>query len=609
MTPNAYASPGRRYKVHRAIGRGGFGTVYRAEMLGDDGFVRAVALKVLNASVGETAEVARRFRDEARVLGLLRHRAIVHVDGLVYLGDRQALVMEYIDGADLGRIMKLGPIAPGPAVEIIGEVANALDVAYHTPGPDGRPLGLLHRDVKPSNVRITPVGEVKVLDFGVARADFSEREAFTKSYLLGSDGYMGPERFEGEDGPATDVYSLGVVLLEMLTGKAFGPTSIRPSKLAARVDAAILAAGGFHPPLEDLVRQMISFEPHDRPSAAAVERRAWDLRRDLEGERLRDWARPNVAEAAAKPVKVAQDDLSGQILVESKGDTPAPGRPKAPVQKVMPPAPFQNVSRQVLEDEWADELPTVVVEVVQQAPPKKATLGPRSSFDRPVLASVAASGSGASSAGKSAPSPLPPSVPDPVASDARLPSVDQVLPRSDSLVSSYPRVAPRSSKAHHSDTASGVRRRPRASSASATESQPQGESGLIWVAAVVGAAAAVMVGVIVLWSLSDADLVPVDEVVETPAPLDLSPVPPSFVGSAPTDTKGSVSITGDARSVRLVSVKGRRHAGGLLNPGTYIVSADFGQGAKMSDRFDLEVGQRVTVECSHAARACSTYVH
>ena len=84
MSLNAYASPGRRYKVHRPIGRGGFGTVYRADMLGDDGFVRAVALKVLNANVGDTAEVARRFRDEARVLGLLRHRAIVHVDGVYH---------------------------------------------------------------------------------------------------------------------------------------------------------------------------------------------------------------------------------------------------------------------------------------------------------------------------------------------------------------------------------------------------------------------------------------------------------------------------------------------------------------------------------------------
>jgi len=591
MSLNAYASPGRRYKVHRPIGRGGFGTVYRADMLGDDGFVRAVALKVLNANVGDTAEVARRFRDEARVLGLLRHRAIVHVDGLVYLGERQALVMEYIDGADLGRIMKLGPMAPGPAVEIIGEVANALDVAFHTPGPDGRPLGLLHRDVKPSNVRVTPVGEVKVLDFGVARADFEEREAFTKSYLLGSDGYMGPERFEGEDGPATDVYSLGVVLLEMLTGKAFGPTSIRPTKLAARVDAAILEAGGFHPPLEDLIRQMLSFEPDDRPSAAEVERRAWDLRRDLEGPRLRDWARQMVAEAAAKPVKVKKDDLSGQILVESKGDTPAPGRP-AP-RKTQPPAPFQDVSAAQLEDEWADELPTVVADAVQAPAPKKKALGPGSSFSMPLLSEgpVSEPNSGDSLSAK-APSP-------------RIPDVDEVLPQSDSLVDSYTRVGPRSTDSG----VSNARPRPRPKPMRASSPPPKESSSAAWIAAAVGAAAALMVGVAVLSSLEDADLAPVEavEAPEVEAPVRVEP--PSFTGPVPSDGQASVAIIGDARTVRLVSVNGKRHAAGLLAPDTYLVSADFGQGATVADRFVLEEGQRVTIDCSQAARACSTYVH
>ena len=230
MSLNAYASPGRRYKVHRPIGRGGFGTVYLADMLGDDGFVRAVALKVLNSNVNDTAEVARRFRDEARVLGLLRHRAIVHVDGLVYLGERQALVMEYIDGADLGRIMKLGPIAPGPAVEIVGEVANALDVAVHTSGPDGRPLGLLHRDVKPSNVRITPAGEVKVLDFGLATVDDEDRmHLTTPGAMLGTVAYMAPEQMEGarQVDHRADIYSLGAVLIESVGGIGAVPQAWR----------------------------------------------------------------------------------------------------------------------------------------------------------------------------------------------------------------------------------------------------------------------------------------------------------------------------------------------------------------------------------------------
>ena len=597
MSFNAYASPGRRYQVHRPIGRGGFGTVYLADMLGDDGFVRAVALKVLNANVNDTAEVARRFRDEARVLGLLRHRAIVNVDGLVYLGERQALVMEYIDGADLGRIMKLGPIAPAPAVEIIGEVANALDVAYHTPGPDGRPLGLLHRDVKPSNVRITPVGEVKVLDFGVARADFKEREAFTKSYLLGSDGYMGPERFEGEDGPATDVYSLGVVLLEMLTGKTFGPTSIRPTKLAARVDAAILEAGGFHPPLEDLVRQMLSFEPDDRPSAAEVERRAWDLRRDLKGERLRDWASHNVQEAAAKVVTVKQDDLSGKILVESKGDTPAPGRPLPADPAAVPPAPFHNVTDAQLEDEWGEELPTVVNEPVRQAPPKKLLLGVGSKFSIPAVP-------------KSTPIQVEPAtepaVPPKIkkATTTYIPDVSSVLAQSDSQVGGYTPPLARPNEV----PSERPRRRPKPTPAAPAPPQKSARWA-IGLGALFGTAAAVALGVWWMSHHEQTELAPTAkvEVVPEAPPPPAEPAP--FRGPSPSTTTGSVAIIGDARAVRLVSASGKRYAAGLLKPDTYIVSADFGHGAKVADRFALKTGERVTVDCSQAARACSTYVH
>jgi serine/threonine protein kinase len=563
-------------------------------MLGEDGFKRAVALKVLNPDVAETGEVARRFRDEARVLGLLRHRAIVQVDGLVHLGDRQALVMEFIDGADLGRIMALGPIPVGAALEIVGEVANALDVAVHTPGPDGRALGLLHRDVKPSNIRITPVGEVKVLDFGVARADFGLREAVTKSYLLGSNGYMGPERFEGDDEPATDIYSLGVVLLEMVTGRIFGPTSIRPAKLAQRVETALVDVEGIPDVVAELIHQMMSFEAYDRPSAGEVERRVWDMRRTLDDDRLRDWARVVVAVASSKKVETPIDDLSGQVLVESKSQAPADpsAQPGAAAQRPQPSLPVAVVVDDSIpdpgsiddeplpdipllrptvetslpdEDEWDDDKPTVVVPIASAAP--AASTGPIA-LTSPVKQLRRASNLAS----------VTPKGPETVRQPFERSAVDRTpLPR--------PRPIPQ------------ARIQPDSSATNRT----------IWMGASLGAGAAVLLGTLVVLSMNElpqrgfepAPSGPFALPVPEPAALDL------YGGPEPTETEGSIQIVGDAPAVRLVSVNGRRHAAGLVDPGTYLISADFGGGPTMAGRFDLSAGERLTVDCSVAALACT----
>jgi serine/threonine-protein kinase len=166
-------SSGRRYRIIAPIGRGGFGTVYRAELLGVSGFSRQVALKVLNPDIGEQLEVVQRFRDEARILGLVRHRAIVHVDGLTCLDGRWTVVMEYVEGVDLRAILARGPLPAGPALEIAAEVAGAIHAAYTRRLPNGELLRLLHRDLKPANIQVTADGEVKILDFGISRADFA----------------------------------------------------------------------------------------------------------------------------------------------------------------------------------------------------------------------------------------------------------------------------------------------------------------------------------------------------------------------------------------------------------------------------------------------------
>jgi serine/threonine protein kinase len=316
------SSEGRRYRILGVLGRGGFGTVYRAELLGEGKFVRQVALKVMNPNLEAQGEVARRMRDEARMLGMLRHRAIVQVDGLVRLDDRWTVVMEYIDGIDL-HAFRPNSIPVGPALEIVAEVATALNIAYETLGPDDKPLKLVHRDIKPSNLLLTSAGEVKVLDFGIARANFDAREAATRSMVFGSPGYIAPERMDFIDGPAGDVYSLGVVLFELVTGEAFGKAFAQPDRHAGLVAHAVerLRARMLPESLVDLVNRMTNYHGEQRPSAREVESACRDLRGPLGAPWLRDWAEAEVPPMLLNRGLTGNHDFSTSLLSE-RGSAP-----------------------------------------------------------------------------------------------------------------------------------------------------------------------------------------------------------------------------------------------------------------------------------------------
>ena len=314
---------GRRYRIEGVLGKGGFGTVYKAQLLGEGGFTRQVALKVLNADMAGMEDVARRLRDEARLLGLLRHRAILHVDGLVRMKGRWTVVMEYIEGSDLQRVARAGGVPLGPALEIVGEVASALHVAYTTPSPSGVPLKLLHRDIKPPNILMTAAGEVKVLDFGIARAEFGNREAMTRSVLYGSVGYMAPERLDFEELPEGDVYALGTVLYEILVGSPFGKASIRTERHQAKIDEGLdlirRKLGALPPDFPELLGAMLAYDPEDRPSAREVERRCRSIRQQVQGPWLRDWAEKAVPPLLVNRDELPSDDFTGSIVAESGG--------------------------------------------------------------------------------------------------------------------------------------------------------------------------------------------------------------------------------------------------------------------------------------------------
>ena len=344
---------GRRYEILSLLGQGGFGAVYRAKMTGDGGFTKNVALKILKQELSASGPMAQRLRDEARLLGLVHHRAIIQVDALVELDERWTVVMELVEGRDLKAILELGPAPLGPGLELAAEVAGALHAAWTTAGPDGQPLHLLHRDIKPANLCVTPLGEVKVLDFGISRAGGAV-ESQTSDNAYGTPEYMAPERFRGENGPAADAYALGVTLFEVLTGERLGRALNRAPTHAGMVQGRLetlrAAAPEAPPELLALLGDIFSFEAELRPDAREIERRLVRARRLVDGPTLKDWA-----EAVVPPLLASQrratSAIAGTVLYEKT----ARGGPKldTPRWPVEAPSPEEQNTWIMPEDELA----------------------------------------------------------------------------------------------------------------------------------------------------------------------------------------------------------------------------------------------------------------
>jgi len=195
-------------RIVRELGRGGMGVVYEAVQEGLD---RRVAVKALDARLSGSREQVERFKREGRAYAQLRHQAVVAVHDLVEKDDALYLVTEFVDGADLGKLLSTGPLPPDCVALVGARVAEALEYVHFQK--------LLHRDVKPGNVMISVDGEVKLLDFGIAK-DQTKGDLTKEGVLVGSPAYMAPEVLVGEEEDATaDVWALGVMLYELASGR------------------------------------------------------------------------------------------------------------------------------------------------------------------------------------------------------------------------------------------------------------------------------------------------------------------------------------------------------------------------------------------------------
>lgn len=261
------------YQIDEVLGTGSTSTVVRARPRGED---RSIVVKVLQPELLEHREILGRTRDEAKLLALLAHPNIVAVEAFVVHRGRPLVVMEYVDGADLGVLLRVtGPVPVPEAVAIARIAAGALHAANTAPGEDGRVLHVVHRDVKPSNLLLARDGTVKLVDFGLARAQFSERETRTDAFVLGSMGFVAPERYELlEPTPAVDVYALGVTLCQLLTGKLLVvPRGARHDEELARQLAQMQLPGLPERALAEiasLIAQMCRQKPDQRLTAEVV---------------------------------------------------------------------------------------------------------------------------------------------------------------------------------------------------------------------------------------------------------------------------------------------------------------------------------------------------
>jgi serine/threonine-protein kinase len=259
-----------RWEVIRRLGSGGMADVYLAHSKGEAGFEKLVAIKVMHAHLARNQKAVEHFLDEARLAARIDHPNVIAIQDLGKIGNDYVIVMDYVDGVDLERLLASARTAGRPvpvdvALGILRRICDGLTAAHHAISPDGTPLGIIHRDVKSANVLISKQGGVKVVDFGIAKATAGARVIMTVAgETKGTPSVMAPEQRVGEQVDVrVDVYAVGAIAYEILTGHAVNldlaalahlgvenwphlppPTQMRPT-LPPELDQIVLGAMAF----------------------------------------------------------------------------------------------------------------------------------------------------------------------------------------------------------------------------------------------------------------------------------------------------------------------------------------------------------------------------
>jgi serine/threonine protein kinase len=218
VTPSQ-AEPGAKYRLLLELGRGGMGVVQLAMTQGPQGFVKLVVLKMLKPELLSHPEAKRMFLEEARISARLSHPNLVQVYEVIEYAGVPTLVMEYLEGKPLALVADRAPLDLWSYLHVLERVLTGLHAAHELRDYDGLSLNLVHRDVSPQNVFLSFDGQVKILDFGIAKAAHSEIQT-DYGELKGRIRYMAPEQLMGKDvDRRADLFAVGVILWEVLTGR------------------------------------------------------------------------------------------------------------------------------------------------------------------------------------------------------------------------------------------------------------------------------------------------------------------------------------------------------------------------------------------------------
>src|SRR5262245_14274062 len=357
------------YLVVEQAGAGGMGVVYRAR---DQRLERDVALKLLPEGMLADEAARHRFHREAVALSRLNHPGIAVVHDFDTRDGRDFLVMEYVPGRTLAALLESGPLDEKVVRDLGGQITAALDEAHR--------LGIVHRDLKPGNIMVTPAGRVKVLDFGLARlrpaGEPSQADTVTATAgLVGTPPYMAPEQLRGESVDArSDIFSLGVVLYEMATGRR--PFEQRQSTLL--IDAILHAA----PPsprslnpalsagLESVILRCLEKNPAARFQTAADGRAALGAGAQTQAASLRPpWsATRRWATTALAVLALAVLALTANVLLKRR-DRDAPPSPSAPQPAdSLAVLPFENAGGNPDMEYLSDGITETLINNLAQLP-------------------------------------------------------------------------------------------------------------------------------------------------------------------------------------------------------------------------------------------------
>ena len=335
-----------RYRVIKRLEAGGMAEVYLGEASSVEGFKKRVAIKRVLPHLAQNDNFIQMFLDEARLSARLSHANIVSVFDISARDDTYFLIMEFVDGANLKRILdsiqRRGQTFPlAQAVYVCAEACRGLSYAHELHDENGRPLGIVHRDISPPNIMITKRGEVKVADFGLAKAG-TQLSQTDPGVVKGKFSYLSPEAALGKEVDSrADLFSLGIVLWEMLAGRRLflGETDYATVKLIQQANIPRLAPlnNQVDEAFEEIILKALTREPEDRYQTAqefgdALTGYLFTRQLKVTNYDLANLVNAAIAEDAA-PVKteislidrLIQEELDGSVALSNEQvEPPAP---------------------------------------------------------------------------------------------------------------------------------------------------------------------------------------------------------------------------------------------------------------------------------------------